>query len=496
MMAKHERAAEPVEQPESIVMPELVTGVRERKKQLQSPHPVSRLSLYTAIGGLAAMFLTMAYVMLNPRNISRPVATLKDSLEARWEKMSLETGTRLANDDSPIKLLSGCARLQFDSGAEVILEGPAEFQLITDEQLWLTQGQLSVFVPPSAAGFRVDTPAMSVIDLGTEFSVKIAPDGLAAVHLHQGMASFLTGEVGKRRNNDILTSGQARSLDPLTGEIARIPIDQNGFIRRFDSQKGFVWRGEPIDLAGIVAGGDGFNPRRGIAGIDPATGHHVTKIKYDLKFSNAVYNLVPDNPFVDGVFIPDGGLGDVVISSAGHVFRDCPDTAGVPNNSTGAITHDILTLCDYDRSQLPKARADEMPVFNRVAKGTVEDPVVLMHSNVGITFDLQAIRKHLSGIAIERFVCSFGFPDMPDAKNPRSEVWVLVDGRLKFEKRELTLTSGVLDMAVDIAPAERFLTIVVTDAMHMYEPGERTCWYDFMYLIHPRLVLRSIARQP
>ena len=216
------------------------------------------------------MFLTMAYVMLNPRNISRPVATLKDSLEARWEKMSLETGTRLANDDSPIKLLSGCARLQFDSGAEVILEGPAEFQLITDEQLWLTQGQLSVFVPPSAAGFRVDTPAMSVIDLGTEFSVKIAPDGLAAVHLHQGMASFLTGEVGKRRNNDILTSGQARSLDPLTGEIARIPIDQNGFIRRFDSQKGFVWRGEPIDLAGIVAGGDGFNPRRGIAGIDPA----------------------------------------------------------------------------------------------------------------------------------------------------------------------------------------------------------------------------------
>lgn len=488
-LAEYERAAEPIKLAIPIEKPDLITGVRERRKQFQKPRKVSLLNLYVAITGLAALFLMIAYVTLSPHVIPQPVAMLMDSYEAVWHAKPLEAGSRLDNNQNPIQLLSGLAKLQFNNGAEVILEGPSEFQLISAEQMRVTYGKMTAVVPPLAAGFRVDTPAMSVIDLGTEFSIKMDGMGVGSVHLFSGKASLLPGIDGKRKSSHLLMHGQARRIDSLLGQVEDIRLDELGFVRRLDSEKKFIWHGQPVDLANIVAGGDGFDTITGIVGIDPQTGHRVSEFSPMVQFSTATYNPVPGNPFVDGVFIPDGGLGKNVISSAGHIFPDCPDTAGLGTNLTGATSHHILTFCDYDDNSVPDARKNKLPVFHGTTKGTAEEPAVLLHSNVGITFDLKVLRNCIPGLEIVRFVSSYGLPDSLKGSNPRSDFWVLVDGQLRFCNRVFTHEDGILYAAVDIMAHDRFLTIAVTDAAHTYEPGEGTYADDYVYLINPQLII-------
>ena len=487
-LSQHEKDAETLVLPPEQQPRKLVTGVRQRKAMMKTERKKVPVGLWLSLGSLAALFLMAAYVVLNPR-ISAPVATLTDCYESQWQSRSLGIGDRLTNAPYPVRLLSGYAKLKFDNGAEVIIEGPSEFQLISVEQMRVSYGKLTAIVPPAASGFRVDTPAMSVIDLGTEFSVKTGNNGVSSVHLYNGRASLQIGQVGNRKDSHILSQGQARSVDPRTGRIEVIPLEQHGFIRRFDSEKGFIWRGMPIDLASIVAGGDGFNMIRGISGINPKTGQAVSGYRFTVHRSTGNYTPVSGNPFVDGVFIPDGGLGKTVISSAGHIFEDCPDTAGMSDNMTGATSHDILTFCDFDDSMVPDSRKSKLPVFNGVAKGTAEEPVVLMHSNAGITFDLQAMRRRVSDSEITRFVSSFGMSSLLKGERPKSDVWVLVDGQIRFSKVELTPEAGTLDMTIEISPSERFLTIAVTDAAQAHESGEGTYADDYVYLIKPTLIL-------
>ena len=74
-------------------------------------------------------------------------------------------------------------------------------------------------------------------------------------------------------------------------------------------------------------------------------------------------------------------------------------------------------------------------------------------------------------------------------ERPKSDVWVLVDGQIRFSKVELTPEAGTLDMTIEISPSERFLTIAVTDAAQAHESGEGTYADDYVYLIKPTLIL-------
>jgi len=486
-LLQHEKNAETMVLPAKQQPRELITDVRRRKAMLKAEPPKIPAGLWVSLGALAALLLMITYVLFNPR-IAEPVATLIDSYQACWRSKSLEIGDQLANTQEPIRLLSGCAKLQFDNGAEVILEGPVEFQLIGVEQMRVSEGKLTAIVPTTASGFRVDMPTMSVIDLGTEFSVKADDDGLSEIHLFRGKASLQIGEIGKRKDSHILTGGQARSVNPRTGQIEVVSLAEGDFVRRFDSEKGFVWRGEPMDLASIVAGGDGFNTIRGISGIDPTNGQRVTEYRITRHFSKGIYTLVPDNPFVDGVFFPDGGLGKTVISSSGHVFEECPDTEGAADDTLAATSHDILAFCDYDDRMIPELRKNKVPVFNGEAKGTAKEPAVLLHSNVGITFDLQSIRNRASGAEVTQFVSDFGMSSLLQNVRPKADVWLLVDGRLKFRQLNVYPETGVLNMSVTIAPSDQFLTIAVTDAGGYSD--------DYIYLINPRLILTGGQEKP
>lgn len=109
-------------------------------------------------------------------------------------------------------LISGRAEIAFDSGAVVLLEGPAAFEVRDRLHMLLKFGRGSVQVDERSKGFTVDTPLTRVVDRGTRFALDVGEGGETEVHVIEGAA-----DVGTLH----LTRGDARRVDPRgTSEIA------------------------------------------------------------------------------------------------------------------------------------------------------------------------------------------------------------------------------------------------------------------------------------
>lgn len=84
------------------------------------------------------------------------------------------------------RLESGLAQLEFFSGATVIVEGPAELDLLSEWEIECRSGRLRAFVPEPARGFTIATPDYKAVDLGTEFALSVGGDGRSEVHVVDG----------------------------------------------------------------------------------------------------------------------------------------------------------------------------------------------------------------------------------------------------------------------------------------------------------------------
>src|SRR6202035_1471725 len=90
-----------------------------------------------------------------------------------------------------VKLVGGLGEITFRSGAKVVISAPAQFSVSSGLETDLEIGKLSARVPhdpshPGATGFTVNTPAGSVVDLGTEFGVEVTPDHKLDVQVFVG----------------------------------------------------------------------------------------------------------------------------------------------------------------------------------------------------------------------------------------------------------------------------------------------------------------------
>ena len=121
--------------------------------------------------------------------LPRYVGMLLDTEDAVWEDEELGDdiayGTRFTAGKQ-LWLKSGIARIRFESGAGVVLEGPAQIELRSSMNAKLKYGKLAAYVPDEAHGFTVDTPKMEIVDQGTRFGTVVDPLGKAEVHVFEG----------------------------------------------------------------------------------------------------------------------------------------------------------------------------------------------------------------------------------------------------------------------------------------------------------------------
>ena len=134
--------------------------------------------------------------------IPRPVeyvARLTGEKNCRWSDVSVDrqSGDYFRRGEQ-LKISQGFAEITFDSGAVVLLEGPAAFDVESAWNATLRRGTLTAKVSPQAVGFRVSNPAVEVVDMGTEFSmVADGRDGAEVFVLTGAVEAVPAGEEGR-----------------------------------------------------------------------------------------------------------------------------------------------------------------------------------------------------------------------------------------------------------------------------------------------------------
>ena len=449
------------EKPQCELIQKVVCPSREKRK-------ISKFQIATFIISAAAVLFIMLFVRFAPpKPQNMDVATLVDQMDVQWGQsgLALDTGSRLWTKHGRLSLQKGVVNILYDDGVSVLIEGPASFE-IQQSRILLDYGRLYSHVSETGLGFTIKTPTSQFVDMGTEFGVQADVNGSSELHVIKGEVQLFAGLHKGAKIGKMVTANNAVKYDVYKDCIANIEIEKEAFARHIDSRTKVIWRGQrTIDLADVVGGGNGLGTGVFGAGIISANGEFVEVFDSSGYYigSNS-YKPVVSNPFIDGVFVPDGGEKPVQISSQNHYFKECPDTEGVfwvgiksrgQHEVKGDIKQHALTL-------------------QGVPYDSPEWPAIFIHPNQGITFDLQQIREFYPSFDITRFTASFGLSDSMANPNvfeggavldPLTKVgsyWVLIDGELRSSKSGLNPTDAPISIDIAITEKDRFLTLVAT----------------------------------
>jgi hypothetical protein len=448
--------------------PELVKKIEVDRRS----HQISKFSLSTAIISTAALIMLLFYVWLQPPRLP-VVASLTGQIDTVWDESGLKPVVGQDLRTGSRKLLKGYAKITFDKGAEVLVQGPAEFALETADQMFLLQGRLSCKVPTGSMGFIVRTPCASIVDYGTEFGVTAKASGETEAHVFEGNVELRGGSDPARfKGSKKLIAGMAGRVD-ITGEVVETTFEARPrqFVRQIPEREALDSPDIEIDLADVVGGGDGFGSSQIGLILDPLNGGFISFAELKARgwyitegpegaayisdeFGPTDFVTLALLPYVDGIFIPDGGEGAVQISSTGLAFNSCPDTGG--GFWAGISNHGRIKNDDGYVNWV------EMRV-GRKFYGTRENPGIFMHANIGITFDLDKVRSAFPEAEIRSFssLCGLNM-STPDVGN--ADFYVLVDGQVRFKSTGMNARMLPKPVSVEIAAQDRFLTLVTTDA--------------------------------
>jgi len=445
-LARDEKAAHALVPVKNEPQKELIRKVVYNR----TPRHISRLNLYTAIFSAAALLAVGLFLTFAPGQADSTVAALNDSMQARWAAAPLQKGDRLGTGRAPLVLTNGCAELLFDTHARVIVEAPAEFRIVADDRIDLYCGKIYASVPREAIGFKINSPSAQVIDLGTEFGIEADAIGNTVLHMVKGKTMLIAGQDDRRAGTEV-SHGSARRVSAHTGQVADISYNDRHFVRAFDSTNNVLWRERPaLDLADMVRAGNGLGTGNSKVRLSPVKG-----LTYDYHGGFVTvegYRPIPELPFVDGIFVPDGETRQV-ISTRGDIFEECPDTSGIVDLDLLATPEPEIFKTDL---------RDGTIRFNGTEYSENGKPCIVMHANHGLTFDLDAIRKHYP-LKISRFVSGVGIADLHEKCGCNADIWVLLDGQVRYSLRQYKQKGVLNDICVDIRDTDRFLTLVTTD---------------------------------
>jgi len=109
----------------------------------------------------------------------------------------------------------GWLTLQTLNGVSVTLDAPYRAELLDHDRIRLYRGRARVHVPEGAIGFRLDSPAFDVVDLGTEFAANVNTDGTGTCRVFEGKADVsLLDSIGEVKSTRRLTANESVRVTP------------------------------------------------------------------------------------------------------------------------------------------------------------------------------------------------------------------------------------------------------------------------------------------
>jgi hypothetical protein len=164
------------------------------------------------VAGAAAAVLVLATILTLKDDRPASVGRIVSSEFAGWQS---DQPTIVGAEFGPgtYLLQSGVATLEFHSGAEMVLEGPAKIEVVSEMQVIFDYGNASFHVPESAVGFQIDTRYGHIVDHGTRFSLSLGKES------DEARLAVREGEIAIHHSN-----GEVKHL--FTDETARIDEKQ------------------------------------------------------------------------------------------------------------------------------------------------------------------------------------------------------------------------------------------------------------------------------
>lgn len=135
-----------------------------------------------------------------------------------------------------IRFLGGAAEITIRNGVKIILEGPSELELVDELSGYLHSGSAVVRMPEGMDGYRLGTASTDIIDLGTEFAVRVMPDMSTDVQVYDGaVVAACNDGMANKRLPQRLEVGQAARFSPTTETgIEAIPFLEERFVRQIE----------------------------------------------------------------------------------------------------------------------------------------------------------------------------------------------------------------------------------------------------------------------
>ena len=153
--------------------------------------------IYSSIISIAAVIMItfIVYYNLFPPYIYMPAATVSSQVNAEWYRdgqVKIKDGSILYT--GPMSLKKGLAEIVLNNGTEIILEGPCEFNIESDRQIYLHSGSIVANIENVAdKRFVVRTDSATVVDYGTEFGVNVDHLGNTSTEVFQGTVELRQG---------------------------------------------------------------------------------------------------------------------------------------------------------------------------------------------------------------------------------------------------------------------------------------------------------------
>jgi hypothetical protein len=122
-------------------------------------------------------------------------ALVVDEAGAEFAPERAPQGVRVGPGD--YELLKGVVHLRFAEGADLVLAGPAKLFVTDSLHVRLAYGKVRVIAPPTAQGFTIATPAADYVDLGTEFGLRVEPNGASDLYVFDGQVNVAEANSGR-----------------------------------------------------------------------------------------------------------------------------------------------------------------------------------------------------------------------------------------------------------------------------------------------------------
>lgn len=169
------------------------------------------------------------------------LATLTQLVDAKWMPGAPEYhhGQQLIRGDR-VALETGMAKITYDCGAEIVLEGPCEFVARDAMVGYLKAGKITADVPRRAFAFAILSPAVDFVDLGTSFGLNVGDAGQAELHVFRGEVLCSRSATEERARNAVyhVTANNAVEFRPKKDGPNDIAMNEQQFVEHFNLRRG------------------------------------------------------------------------------------------------------------------------------------------------------------------------------------------------------------------------------------------------------------------